>query len=245
MSVDSIERIISSGIIPLELEYYSINTLANESSNQVGFRTIVRINSPELGALYPEQYRNVLNRTSQCIKLSNWSFLKLINDADKILDEYPENILLTIYFPARMILKSDLEKLLESVPEDKQYILPHLVIEFSSDILFISSPQLIKKLTDLKEKYGIKLLMSEFGYEYCPILKLADLPFDYIILDKTISTHQALSSVNVQSVIQLIKNYSMSCILENTGKRNILETAYNCGCTYYCSNRKTNPAGAK
>ena len=245
MSVDSVDEIISSGTIPLELEYYSINSLNDDDRKQFGFRTIVRINSPQLGVLYPEQYRIVSNRTSQCVKLSTWAFNKIIDDADKFLSKYPDDFILTIYFPVRMLLKSDIKRLLNSIPQEKKYIIPHLAIEFSSDILLMISPQLIESLNELKSTFNLKLIMSEYGDEFCPVLKLEGLPFDYIILSRNISNPKALSTVSVRSVINIIKNLSMTCMLENTGKRALIDMALESGCDLYCSNRKTNPAGAK
>ena len=174
------EKFTESGIAPLELVKYGV--LSCKDKSRQGIFTELRINSLELGALCPAQYRVVTNRNSQSIRLATWAFRRTL----PMLSELKGNGWISFYIPAKMLMRDNLKKLLQNEHKKGITDFKGLVAEVSSEILYENAEQAAAKMNELRQEYGIRFLLSEFGDEYCPVLRLPLYPVDFVLLDSAL-----------------------------------------------------------
>lgn len=188
------EKFTESGIAPLELVKYKV--LSCRDNSPQGIFTELRINSLELGALYPAQYRVVTNRNSQSVRLATWAFRHIL----PMLSEQSDSGWISFYIPAKMLMRDHLKKLLENERKKGVADFTGLVAEVSSEILYEDAEQAAAKMRALREEYGIRFLLSEFGDEYCPVLRLPSYPLDFVLLDQALDSEEAMKTSAAASV---------------------------------------------
>lgn len=219
-----IEQTIEAGINPLELEYHPLKS--TESGEECGLLSVLRINSLELGAIYPEQYRYVTAGDDQGIRLATRNYRLLLPEMKK------SKGLRSLYFPVKMLLDGSLERLLQPAGQRQPEILSRLILEFSQDILLSDSVKTAKRLSAVKE-LGVKLLLDGYGDDFCPLLRLGGLPFDMVALDGTYEYPAKLNSEQAEYVVSLIRGYGISAVLKNAGSEEAVLRAREIGCEYY------------
>lgn len=226
-----IEQMLSSGIAPLELNYFPIKTTSRRET--VGLRSVLKINSIELGSLFPKQYSVVANRNIQATKLVTWVFRRLplelaaMEKAGRLPD------IISMYVPTKMLMRGGFESLLKSTGNAMSQYLNRLYIECPSGLLLENTQEAAKVIGTLKEKYGLNFILGEYGDSFCPTLRIQGLPIDMVILDETVSDADSLQSAPVRSVIRLINELKMTAVIENTGSDEAVGKALSAGCARY------------
>lgn len=198
------DDLMLSGISPLEIVSYDI--FSCRGGKKAGCFTELRINSLELGPLYPAQYRIVTNRNNQCIRLATWVFRKLAEET------VSGEGFVCFYVPAKMLLRGHLKKLLESESKKKNRELSRMVAEVSSEILYEDAEKVSEAMQDLRDTYGLRFLLSEFGDEYCPVLRLPLYPVDYVLFDSAIDTPEAMGTPAASAALRIAKQCKKAVI---------------------------------
>ena len=188
MNISVAEQMLNEGISPLELVYYKVRSLKNQA--QQGLFTELRINSLELGTLTPAQYRVITNRNNQSQRLSTWAFKKILPllDDDKDFSGW-----ISFYTPSKMLLRGHLKKLLENAYKNRETDFSRLVVEISSEVLYEDAAKASECISEIKSEFGVHFLLSEYGDEYCPVMRLPLFPFDYVMLDSPTDTVEGLA----------------------------------------------------
>ncbi|MGN0492940.1 MAG: EAL domain-containing protein [Acutalibacteraceae bacterium] len=204
MTEATAEKMMESGIAPLELVKYSV--LSCRDNSPQGTFTELRINSLELGALYPAQYRVVTNRNSQSLRLSTWAFRRVLPTLSE------REGWTSFYIPAKALMRGHLKKLLENERKKGVTDFNGLVAELSSEILYEDAEQAAAKMRELRDEYGIRFLLSEFGDEYCPVLRLPSYPVDFVLLDSSLGNEEDLKASSAAASVGLAKRCGIKVI---------------------------------
>lgn len=184
ISQELIERTLQTGMKPLELEYIPVYNTEDNGGKM--FRTVLKINSIEFGELYPEQYRVVANRTQQCVKLAKWAIKEAYDELLRAAEARQFIDGLIVYSPVKFLINGQLCEYIEQTMKDEDgKTVKGICIEFGQDILMTENEQIIKPLERLRAQ-GVGIVISEFGDEYCPTLRLARIPADMVIFDRYI-----------------------------------------------------------
>lgn len=223
-----IRKKLDSIVPPLELTRRPLFSVSNHSETPlpVGFFTTLRINSLDLGVLYPAQYRVVTNRNNQSVRLATWAFRHIAETAADL----PRDTFITCYVPAKMLMRDTLHKLLQTEADKGADFLSRLVVEFSSELFYEDAVVVAEKLQALHADFGVRFLLSEYGDAYCPVLRLAAYPVDFVLLDSSISNADALLTPAVRSAVKIATDLGKTVILDAPGCRQI---AAECGIQYY------------
>ncbi|MGN1095857.1 MAG: EAL domain-containing protein [Eubacteriales bacterium] len=200
------EKLLDSGISPLELVKY--NVLSCEDGEAKGVFTELHINSLELGTLTPAQYRVVTNRNNQSLRLSTWAFRRIV---PMLSDEKEKAEWISFYIPSKALMRGNLKKLLENEQKKSGCDFSRLVAELSSEILYEDAESASGMMAELKEEFGIRFLLSEFGDEYSPLLRLPLYPFDLVLLDSSVDGEKTLRASS--AAVRLAKQYSGGVIM--------------------------------
>jgi len=180
--IDILTETINSGIEPLSIMYYPIRNPGTRK--ETAFRSILVINSLELGVLMPDDYKYVANRTAQCQKLAVWHIKELCSDIKALMQRGFNFKWISVSIPVRMVLRSNLKETLLKIFDECEFShTDKICLEFPSEILIEDRNKTVPILKELKEA-GFRLSIHGFGDEFCPTFRLKDIPVDYVIYDR-------------------------------------------------------------
>jgi len=225
-----IQQTAESGISPLELVYQEV--ISTRSEKCEAYRALLKINSLDLGVLMPEQYEEITLRNSQCEKLAAWSLDKLIDEISAINGAKVNFDWISVYIPVRMLYKDKLfNRLTKLIKNEKITDSTKIAFEFSQDILYEDKEMIVKHLQDIKS-LGFKLILKDYGGEYCPVSRIFGLPFDSVILSNYIKDIMFDSKTKnlAQKIIDYVREVEIRTILFGINTATEIAVAYDFGC---------------
>lgn len=176
----AVEQTLDSGIKPIVLDVQRVKNYAEEIE---GVRTSLTIKSLALGTLTANEYRFIARRTVQANGLVERNIEKLFYFFDKIQKEHEGAKFFTVSVYARTLLGGELSRmLLEEMRKHPSVDTTKIALEMSADILFENMPEFRKEILAVKE-LGFKIALCEVGSEFCPLLRLNEIPYDIVFLD--------------------------------------------------------------
>ena len=193
-----VQQVIDSGITPIEMIYQPVHMFDGQSTVQ---RTVLAINSLDVGRLEFDQYRFVAARCKQGERMVRCHVTKLLRAISKAVDENTlgKVVCFTIPVYARTLRDGVLPEILyEGFTNFPKAQPSRVCVEISADILYEDIDWLAEAVNKLRE-IGVKVAISEVGDAYCPVFRLAGVKFEYAFLDthaiKLASTEQADETV--------------------------------------------------
>jgi EAL domain-containing protein (putative c-di-GMP-specific phosphodiesterase class I) len=224
---------LESGVEPIEIRYVPV--MSTSTRKPFAYRTVLQLNTQSLGVLLPADYEPVASRTVQCLNLA----LTNITDIAETITHSKERGIKADWFsaacPVRMLIKGSAAKLLSEHFEEIEFPDPSkLCLEFPSQVLFEDRDKAAKELSSLKFM-GVKTILTGFGDEYCPTLRLAGFPFDYVILDKSVSDKMASqnSARSTSALIAYIRGLGIEVIADGAKGNELISDFYRSDCQGY------------
>ena len=176
----TVQQTVDSGIIPIVIE---LNDVVFFESSERLCRSFLTINSLDLGVLTYKQYQYVARRTKQANQLAERHINKLMRIIPTLVNERPDISCYIVPVYARLLKNGELNDiLLRSLSLYPDAYAGRVCIELSSDILYEDLAETREAINHLRSM-GFKVAISEVGDEFCPIFRLAELPFNYVFLD--------------------------------------------------------------
>jgi EAL domain-containing protein (putative c-di-GMP-specific phosphodiesterase class I) len=224
---------LESGIEPIEIKFVPV--MSTSTRQTFAYRTVMQLNTQSLGVLLPADYETVASRTVQCVNLA----LSNITDISETISLAASRGAKADWFsaacPVRMLTKGSAAKLLsEHFSEIGFTNHTKLCLEFPSQILFEDREKAAYELNALRFM-GIKTALAGYGDEYCPTLRLAGFPFDYVILDRSVTEKMAApdSSKSTSAMIAYIRGLGINVIANGASGNDIVSEFYRADCTGY------------
>jgi len=220
---------VHSGVKPLELIYQSV--INTEFSKPMAYRSILQINSLDLGVLTPDQYMAVASRTNQCVELAVYNLENLCEDIVMLEKKNLTFDWLSAFIPVRMLLKTDISKSLEKIMQDYGLAdCSKICFEFPVELLYESREEVNTALKPLKE-LGIHLLLRDFADEFCPVLRLKDLIVDTVIISGDENNFLNLKEdKSMRSIVNFIKEQGFEIIVDGVENKEQLSYVYYLNC---------------
>lgn len=176
----AVEQTLNSGIKPIMLDAQRVKNYQGELE---GVRTSLVIKSLALGTLTANEYRFVARRTVQANGLVERNLEKLFHFYEDLKAEHEGAQFFTVSVYARTLLGGELKNmLLAELVKHPNVDTTKIVLEMSADILFENMEEFGKELASIKE-LGFKIALCEVGSEFCPVLRLNEIPYDIVFLD--------------------------------------------------------------
>lgn len=178
---DMVKETVESGVTPIVFDYQPVELF---EGSQAPVRTFMVLNSLDLGTLTWREYRFVARRTKQGNHMVRRHIDKLIRLIPALLEKDPSIDCFTIPAYARLLKEGELAAMLFDALTLYPEVAPARVcIELSADILYEDVAEARERIRELRE-LGVKVAICEVGDEFCPVFRLAELPFDYAFIDK-------------------------------------------------------------
>ncbi len=180
----AVEQTIDSGIHPIVLDAQRVK---NYGGDIEGVRTSLIVKSIILGTLTANEYRYMARRTKQAIGLVSRNIEKLFYFYPSIKAEHPGAKFFTISVYAKTLLDGELLNMLQEELRKYPAVEPEKIyLEMSADILFENLAEYKKQLEIIKQ-LGFKIALCEVGSEFCPLLRLNEIPYDIVFIDNYLS----------------------------------------------------------
>ena len=181
LSQPDIQAVTDCEIQPLTLSYEPVVHFSNQ---RILLRSTMTISSQEFGSLSQEQYRYVARRTSQSEQVFRRQLHKVLEAMPQMLAEKPYIQAVSIPVYNRMLKKGNLAStIFEELTTHPNTSAANLCVEVSADVLFEDLEPMAAELQRVK-KMGVTVAIWEVGDPYCPLLRLRELPYDYLMLDR-------------------------------------------------------------
>ncbi len=177
-----IQKMLDSGASPLELSFERVSFYG---SKKTILRSILEINSLELGRLTPKQYKVVAGRGKQGGELLARQISKVFESYQMLSDSFGNIECVTVPILSRTLMEGMAASIIFEEFEKNASLSPQKIcFELSADLLFEDIGSVKARLSELRD-LNVKLAINELGDEFCPIFRLREYaPFDYAIADK-------------------------------------------------------------
>ena len=177
----AVEQVINSGVNPIVLDAQRV---LNFSNGVEGLRTSLVIKSLELGVLTANEYRFIARRTEQGSKLVERNLEKLFYFYNDFKKEFKTAKFFTVSVYARSLLNGVLFEMVDGFLKRCSIVSPDSIcLEISADILFEDINEYKKEIKKLKQ-LGVKIALCEVASEFCPILRLNEIDYDFVFIDE-------------------------------------------------------------
>ncbi len=181
MSVNEIvQKTVDCGAAPLELAYEMVQGF---ESQKVILRSLLNINSLELGRLAPKQYRVVAGRGKQGADLLTRQIEKVFEAYEELAKRFPTLDCVTVPVLPRTLMEGAATRIFSEFERNAVMPPTYICLEISADVLFEDIESVKQRLKELKD-LNVKIAFYDLGDEFCPILRLKELPFDLAFADR-------------------------------------------------------------
>ena len=220
------------GLRAVELNYRVIRDI---SSGQPAFlHSRTHLNAPKLGVLTPEQFRDVAEITDQCIELF-WLEFQQALDASVLFEEREVAFQwLSVYMPVRVLLQVSVEHDLVDRCTNMKVPTNRICFELSEHLLEETNGLAAGSIRNLRNR-GFHFMLSDFGGNSCPMMRLADFPVDYVMLSPEVSYYIGRgkrSDGAVRSIVGFISDLEAVPIADGVENSHQAEVLYGFDCRY-------------
>lgn len=220
------------GLRAIELYYRFIRDIA---SGQPAFlQTHTRLNSPGLGTIMPENFREVAEVTTQCNELFRLELLQALDAWQKFMDRELHFGWIAVYMPVRFLHEVGGDRTLSEICA--RYALPpsRICFALSDRLLEETDGTAAARILALRD-LGFHLMLTGFGGNNCPMMRLADFPVDYVMLSPEV-THYIDKSERadsaVRSILGFVSDLGAEPIADGVLGSRQAELLFECGCQY-------------
>jgi len=236
---EKIMEAVASGVSPIQLKKVNIRGCSTHSP--IAFYNTLFINSTLLGVMAPELYTPTATLSNQSIPLFKRA---LVQAKEKMLELKAGRSRIewmTLKCPLDVLVAPDLSDILnETLPEEWQRSM--LCLEVPESILYEDSQKYEDVFFQLKV-LGVKTLLSGFGTEKCPIMRLLSFQFNYVMLDASLASYMRdEKTVPVGTGISSLAASTKASVIA-TGVENTEEASlwYRGGCDFYINTEEATP----
>ena len=220
------------GLRAVEQYYRVIREIA--SGLPVFLQSQTRLNTPSLGTLMPENFRKVTEMTRQCIDL----FMLEFAQAARVLQKFEERELrfnwISLYMPIRFLLDGSPDRTLMECCSKYEISADRLCFALPDTLLNEDNESVAVQIQNLRNR-GFHFMLTDFGEQGCPVMKLADYPIDYVMLSTEVTQffERGERAQNaVRSIVGFIDDMGGTAISDGVSNSYQAESLYEAGCTY-------------
>jgi diguanylate cyclase (GGDEF)-like protein len=216
------EQEIASGLLREEffVEYQPIVSAATREI--FSFEALVRWQHPQRGALGPEQFIAIAERSGHMMALGRFVVGKAIADAER----WPQEIGVSVNVSGDEFRDPRFVSHIKTLLDIHGVAPSRLTIEITESVLAADMPLVHKALTALKD-IGVKIAIDDFGMGFSSINHLRQFPIDRLKVDRSFTRAMAEGGREtelVEIMLRLGKVFDVSTTVEGVETEGQLET---------------------
>ena len=220
------------GLRAVELYFRVIRNIS--TGDPTFFQSLTRLNTPGLGVLQPESFREVTEVTTQCTDLFRLELLQGIEAVKKFTERELHFEWVTVYMPVRFLLEIRADRTLLEYCEKFEIPTGKLCFALSDRLLMERDGVAAERLRALRAR-GFHFMQTDFGADNCPLMRLADFPVDYVMLSPEVTQYigrDERANGAVHSIIDFADDMGAKPIADGVSDSRQAETLYEFGCSY-------------
>ncbi|MBO4524479.1 MAG: EAL domain-containing protein [Ruminococcus sp.] len=224
------------GLRAVELNYRSIREIS--SGHTAFFQTKTLLNSPNLGVLTPDIYRDVAEMTNQADQLFR---LELIQALEAITTFYEREVnfnWMSVYLPVRLLRENRTIKFTSDYAARYQVPTSRICFELSEKLLMENDEQIPVTIQSMRN-LGFHFMLTNFGGISCPMMRLSDYPVDFVMLSPEVSNYIGRgerSDNAVKSIISFVNDIGSEPVADGVFNSHQAEMLYSFECSYCAGN---------
>ena len=220
------------GLRAVEMFYRGIREI--ETGSLTFFQSRTRLNTPGLGILTPENFRDVAELTNQCIALFDLEFRQAREALKRFMERDFFFRWLSVYMPPSYLLERALENKLMSILDEEEIDCNRVCFELPLKILVEGNIKMSRSIENLRNR-GFHFMITGFGGNNSPLMKLSEYPVDFVMLSQEITSYigkNQRSNDAVKSIIDFVGGLDTDPIADGISTASQAETLFECDCRY-------------
>ena len=220
------------GVRAVEMHYRPIREIATGRTTFYQSRT--QLNTPELGTLMPEAFRQPAEFSGQSRKLFGLEAMQLAEAIGDLTAAERVFEWVSVHLPVRVLKDGTLPKLLEKICSQFELSPGRLCLELPANVLY-EKEKAAPNAVSLLRKQGYHLMLCGFGETGTPFLELAAFPFDYVLLSPQITSSLGNSERTdsaVHSLIGYVNEMGCEPVADGVSSSTQASALYECGCNF-------------
>jgi diguanylate cyclase (GGDEF)-like protein/PAS domain S-box-containing protein len=221
---------IREGLDSNQFEVFYQPIVSAHSARLIAAEALVRWNHPTRGLLAPIEFIGVAEDTGLIVPLGGQVLRDAVHQAQEwrhsgVVDD---DFYVSVNLSAHQLQEADLVNSVSRALEESGLPPDGLVLEVTESALIENLSVTVPRLQALRS-LGVRLAIDDFGTGYSSLSYLADLPINFVKIDKSFIDRIASSSEGsavVRGVIDLSRAMGFTCIAEGVEQevqRHILE----------------------
>ncbi len=220
------------GMRAVELYYRVIRNISAGSC--AFYQSQTRLNTPGLGTLMPENFRDVSEITQQCINLFELELVQAIEGVNKFNERELNFGWVSVYMPAKFLRDISAERRLLEVCDRFQTATTSICFALSEKLFEETEPIVSENITKLRRR-GFHFMMTDFGSISSPIMKLSEFEVDYVMFSPEVTRYigrDERSDSAVKSLIDFVSGLGAEPIGDGVSNIKQAETLFEFECNY-------------
>ena len=221
-----------NGVRAIELYYRVIREIASGST--AFYQSQTRLNTPGLGTLMPENYRDVAEVTNQCVTLFDLEFLHALESVQKFQDRELRFDWLSVYASAKYLSDPKAERNILTYCQKYNVPTNRICFALSEKILEETDGVVATTIKHLRNR-GFHFMVTDFGNDACPIMRLSSFECDYVMLSPEVTGFLGKddrSDAAVKSLIDFVSDLGAEPIADGVFNSMQAEKLFGFECRY-------------
>ena len=224
------------GLRAIELHYRVIRHIASGEASFLQART--QLNTPGMGTLMPENFREIADMSSQSTDLFLLELMQAIQAHQKFVAREVNFEWLALYMPVHYLQQIACDRILMENCRKYEVMYNRLCFALPGRLL-LENDGIAARTIRILHGYGFHFMITGFGAQNCPVMRLTDFPVDYVMLSPELTYY--LSRDNrahnaVGAVVNFINEIGAVPIADGVAESHQAEIFYEFGCPY-CAGR--------
>ena len=224
------------GLRAVELNYRSIRDI---SSGQTAFlQTKTMLNSPNLGVLTPDIYRDVAEMTNQADQLFRLELIQALEANNTFYEREINFNWMSVYLPVRLLREKRTIRFASDYAARYQVPTSRICFELSEKLLTENDEQVPVTIQSMRN-LGFHFMLTNFGGTSCPMMRLSDYPVDFVMLSPEVANYIGRgerSDNAVKSIISFVNDIGSEPVADGVFNSHQAEMLYSFECSYCAGN---------
>lgn len=220
------------GLRAVEMQYRTIREIG--SGHTAFYQSKTCLNSPKLGVLTPDKYRDVCEMTNQSSKLFELELIQALDACNTFVDRELNFGWLSLYMPVRCLKEKRTVRLINEKLAQREVATSKICFELAISLLEETDGEAADTINRMRN-LGYHFMLSDFGESSCPMMRLSDFSVDYVLLSPEVSNYIGRgerSDNAVKSIISFVNELGSEPVADGVFNGKQAEMLYSFECSY-------------
>lgn len=220
------------GLRAVELNYRPMIDVS--SGSRVCYISRTHLNTPGLGVLLPDVFRPVTEHAGVSEELFNLELLQLLEAAKEMNEKGLNFRWISLDMPLSILRSSETPDIVNDMCEKFQTTSNEIAFCVPYSVLATADKEARKGISRMR-RHGYHMMLPDFGKNGCPMINLAKLAVDHVMIDESVTAQLRQSDRTdkaVGAIISYIKGLDAEPVAAGVRTSTQAETLYELGCNY-------------